>query len=371
MLERAKRIARLRQNRYVGGQTMKEALLSGSVGIASVVAFAAYLGQRPEVLLQAAGIDVASISTGDVPNVQRMRLWEQAVSMSGDCDFGLHMAEWINQCPEEHFDVLAYAVRSCATLGEHCRRVERYARLLHPDMFFKLEVEDQTARLVNGLVNGQRLPRHPAECMLALAVLQGRRAVGDDLSFIEVRFVHEAPISTQEHERIFRAPIRHGCARSELVMDARDLDKPQRHAEPRLQQVLERQLENLVLQLPEPRSFLTQVKKIVADRLPEAEPDVGYVAAKMHMSSRTLQRRLTDEGTSFAKLLAEVRRDMACEMLHNERTTIHEVAFALGFVEVPAFYRAFKRWTGKTPAEYRRGVQDEVTASFPVVARKS
>jgi AraC-like DNA-binding protein len=76
------------------------------------------------------------------------------------------------------------------------------------------------------------------------------------------------------------------------------------------------------------------------------------------MSPRSLQRRLQSEGTSFAQVLVDLRRDLALRYLRDERIAIGEVGFLLGFLDVAAFHRAFKRWTGSTPAQYRRSVQE-------------
>jgi len=310
----------------------------------------------PDVLLRSTGLDLASVGNPDasVPHGQKLRLWDEAARLSGDPDFGLHMAEWVSQSPEDHFDLLAYAVRSCATLGEHYKRMGRYVRLIHEGMFLSLEVEQDAARLMHGLVDNTIPPRHPMECMLALAVLQGRRAVGEDFAPREVRFAHAAPAQVSEQERLFRAPVRYGCPRSELVLDHAHLSQPQRYAEPRLLEVLDRQLEELLSRLPQARSFPGRVRSHMANHLLDGEPTVSAVAAKLQMSSRSLQRRLKDEGTSFAMLLADLRRELALCHLQDPQNTISEVAFLLGFTEVSAFHRAFKRWTGSTPAEYQR-----------------
>jgi AraC-like DNA-binding protein len=101
------------------------------------------------------------------------------------------------------------------------------------------------------------------------------------------------------------------------------------------------------------------------DELPEREPLVATIAGKLRMSARSLQRRLQGEGTSFAEVLSDLRRDRALHYLQDRRIAIGEVAFLLGFLDVTAFHRAFKRWTAKTPAEYRRSITggDEGRAS--------
>lgn len=329
-------------------------------GLPSLLSFAAQTGVPLREAFDAAGLDPMRLAAAEdeiIPHHVRARLWDAITRLSGDPDFGIHMAEWLCQNPEEHFDVLAYAVRSCSTLGEHYGRMARYVRLIHEGTFLALEYESDAARLVHGFRDGSFSARHPSECMLAIAVLQGRRAIGDELIPKEVRFAHPAPLSFDEQRRLFRAPVHFGCARNEVIFELADLSKPQRHAEPRLQEVLERQLEGLMAQLPPDHSLIARVKGHLVDHLLDGEPAVSTVAAKMRISSRTLQRRLTDEGTSFAKLLADVRCEEARRHLQNSRTSINEVAFLLGFLEVSAFHRAFKRWTGQTPAEFRRSLR--------------
>ncbi len=74
----------------------------------------------PPELILAAGLDPSVLADPDasVPDWQELRLWDEAVRLSGDQDFGLHLAEWVSQAPEDHFDVLVFALRSCATLGD-------------------------------------------------------------------------------------------------------------------------------------------------------------------------------------------------------------------------------------------------------------
>lgn len=328
----------------------------------SLLRFAARAGVSPHALLRAAGVDPALVGNPDaeIPHGPKLRLWDEAAHLTGDPDFGLHLAEWVCLSPEEHFAVLTFAVQSCATLGEHYKRMERYVRLIHEGTFLTLEVEQDDARLSHGVIDGVLPPRQPVECMLALAVLQGRRAVGDDFSPREVRFAHTSPTRVSEQERLFRAPVRYAWPRNELVLARADLERPQRHAEPRLLDVLDGQIQALLSWQSETRSLPGRVTRYMADQLPDGEPTLSSVAAKLKMSSRSLQRRLQDEGTTFARLLADLRRDLASRYLSNAGTTIAEVAFLLGFTEISAFHRAFKRWTGTTPAEYKR-----IAGTFP------
>lgn len=324
--------------------------------ILAAVGFAANAGVPPPDLLRAAELDPAALANPDayLLQAQEMRLWSEAVRLTGDQDFGIHMAEWVARVPLDHFDVLAFAARSCPTLGERYRLSGRYIRMIHEGIYLSLEEEGDVARLVHGHIPEQIGPRHPVESLLALAVLQGRASVGDDFAPRAVCFTHARPDRVSEQERVFRAPVHYGCPRNELVLERAFLDRPQRHAEQRLLALLDRQLGALLSELPESRRFRDVVMRGMMDELPEREPAVATIAAKLRMSTRSLQRRLKSEGTSFAEVLSDLRRDRALQYFQDGRLSISEVAFLLGFLDVTAFHRAFKRWTGSTPAEHRR-----------------
>ena len=327
--------------------------------ILTLVGFAASVGVSPPELLHAAGLDPAQLADPDVYllHAQEMRLWDEAVRRTGDQDFGLHLAEWVASAPEDHFDVLAFAVRSSPTLGDHYRLAARYMRLIHEGIYLRLEEDGDVARLVHGHTPEQIGPRHPVEGMLALMLLMGRRGLGEEFTPHSVCFAHERPDRVSEQERVFRAPVHYGCPRNELVLDRALLARSQRHAETRLLELLERQLGGLLSGLPESRRYRDRVKSCMMDELSEREPVVAAIAAKLHMSGRSLQRRLKSEGTSFAEVLSDLRRELSLRYLMDQRICISEVAFLLGFLDATAFHRAFKRWTGSTPAEYRRSVR--------------
>lgn len=321
-----------------------------------IVGFAASIGVPPPDLLGTAGLDPALLADPDayLPHAQEMRIWDEAVRLSGDQDFGVHLAEWVARAPEDHFDVLTFAVRSCRTLGEHYWLAGRYMRLIHEGVYLSVEEEGEIARLVHGHCPEQLGPRHPVEGMLAISLLVGRRNLGEDFAPEAVHFTHPRPERVSTQERVFGAPVHYGCARNELVLSRALLERPQRHAELRLLAILDRQLSGQLSGLPRSSDFRDRVQRCMMDELPEREPVVAAVAERLHMSARSLQRRLQGEGTSFAEVLSELRRDLALRYLGDPRISIGEVAFLLGFLDVTAFHRAFKRWTGSTPAEHRR-----------------
>lgn len=127
----------------------------------AILGFAASAGVPPPVLLSAAKLDPTLLSgpDSDLLHAQELRLWDEAARLTGDRDFGVHMAEWIAGCSEDLFDVLSFALRSCATLGDHYRLAGRYMRLVHQGVYLNLEEEPEVARLVHGHYQEPSTPR--------------------------------------------------------------------------------------------------------------------------------------------------------------------------------------------------------------------
>ena len=337
----------------------------GPDGLASIGLFLQQQGICPQDFQRALGISPEKERPGSVLPADRAKpdIFDVAARLSENAHLGLHFAEWVCAQPEAHFDVLAFAVRSCATLGEHYRMVERYACLIHETTAYSLIVDEQEARFVYGRRDGAALPRQNAECMLAVAILQARRSVDVEIDPIEVRFAHTSSTHTSECERIFRAPIRYNSPRNEIVLHPSHLDLAQRHHEPRLRALLERQLDAMLDRLPQNDSFEARVKREMAKNLAHGQTTTRCVATRMKMSERSLQRRLAEENTTLRRILTDLRDEMAKEYLQDPRRTIQEVAFLLGFGETSAFHRAFKRKTGMTPAEYQRAGRSDKNQS--------
>jgi AraC-like DNA-binding protein len=170
---------------------------------------------------------------------------------------------------------------------------------------------------------------------------------------LRVEFSHAVPSNLSEHRRIFRAPLLFDRPRAALVLPLRVLELPLHGANPGLCTVLERQVSELLADLPGTETVVDRVKRLIVGELSGGEPSAEVVARKMRATPRTLHRWLTAEGTSYREILDGLRRNLALRYLTEDRLAIGEAAYLLGFSEASAFHRSFKRWTGKTPAQYR------------------
>jgi len=172
-------------------------------------------------------------------------------------------------------------------------------------------------------------------------------------AFFAVLTAHEAPADTSAHAALFRCPVRFGCAAPEILFASEDLAHPVTTANPGVERVLERHMNDLMERLPKNDSFVERVRGVVARRMGRGRLTVGAIARELHASPRTLQRRLGDHGTTYGEVLDAYRRELAQRLIAERRMSVTEIAFLLGFADVSGFARMYKRWTGLTPSQAR------------------
>ncbi len=311
------------------------------------------LGYDPAKLLAQVGVDRATLASPNatVPHAKAMGLWQRAVEQRGDTAIGLHVAQ---AAAVESFDVHAYAVFASSTLRAGLWRACRYQRLVHEATELRLEDRDGETWLRHRLPGGLAVPRPSAEFLLTAYVRLGRIAAGRQWSPRQVRFAHARPSEVEEHERWFGAPLEFSGGENAVSIADEILDAACPSANPGLAAVLDRYAGDLLERLPRGSSASARVRAYLGQALSAGPVNVEQVAAHFKMSSRTLRRALRAEGTCYKELLDQLRRERALALLGEGRASIAEVSFLLGFADISAFYRAFRRWTGKTPRELLR-----------------
>jgi AraC-like DNA-binding protein len=157
-----------------------------------------------------------------------------------------------------------------------------------------------------------------------------------------------------ELARIVDAPVRYRQRANELVFETAWLHETNRTGDPRMFRTLTRVAGELLVRLPVVEQFSQRVRQTILQALPDHDPSVEQVAQRLCMSSRTLQRRLSQEHTSYQRVLDQVRLELSIEYIAMSHMPLSEAALKLGFSDLTSFHRAFKRWTGTPPAEFRR-----------------
>lgn len=322
--------------------------------VVKILDAAAHAGVQPIALCRTVGLDPKLIDDPDnrIPFAQFVALYEQAARLTGDDAFGLHVGE---RTSPTRFDVLGYVVINSPTFGAAFDRLARYHAIWTDGAGFTLTEAGPHVRLSYNYVAGVAPPRrHDCEMTFAIAVAFTRRMTGVAWQPHAVAFEHPQPADITEHARIFRAPLRFAQPRNELVFDRALLALPLIRADASLYAVLDRHAQDLLARLPQRDDTTAQVRRLLGDALSGGDPNIIAVARQLGTSARTLQRKLRTEGTSYQDVLDDMRRDLSQRYLRERAMAVCEVAYLLGFSGPSAFHRAFRRWTGVTPKEFRQ-----------------
>lgn len=248
---------------------------------------------------------------------------------------------------------LGLAVKTAPTVGDGLRRMVRYILVLSDTLEYEL-LDRSWGQVfaLNGRPHNRRGAALANECALAAITSVVRQIVGTEVRPREVTFRHAAPPTDRPHREFFGCPVGFEAPLDAVHLASDDLARPTLLADEGLSAFLLAQLDDLSTQRSE-RSLVSAVCGAVADALPDGPPSRSQIARRLGMSERTLHRRLADHGESFQALATRARRDAAESLLRSRSSSVADVAFLTGFSDQSAFTRAFKRWTGETPAAFR------------------
>ena len=316
-----------------------------------------------DALLQRAGIPPEALEDidGRVEVGQLLTLWELAAEASGDPFYGLHAAERFASPQTIH--LVGHAARAAATLGEAIATVGRFARVMNETTAFELRRGARVSHLrVEPAPSHGRWPRVYAELVLAGYVRMGRFFTGVEQEVLGATFQHAAPADVSEYERMFGTTLKFGAPHNELAFRTEVLDLPVRFADAALKTYLDGLAAERLKRLSTTSPTRERVRVALSDCLASA-PDLAAIARRLAMSSRTLQRRLKEEGVTYSEVLDEVRHQVAVSLVEDRRFSLAEIAALLGYADGSAFRSAFRRWTGHSPSDVRkskgRGVRGE------------
>ena len=326
--------------------------------IPHLVSYVAGRGGDADRIRHLPGIRDRDLTDPDVrvPETAAVHAWQLASEITCDEALGLHLAESL---PRGALDLVEYAFRSSPTLVTGLERLTRYGRLINDRFVARLLPASRRLQLVLGSTIWR--PNHPQrmEFVLAIVVRFARESTMPDVAPLEVTFAHDPPEDTSEHERFFRAPLHFAGGVYALAYSDSDGALPLGGADPALAAIVRRRLDKALTDRDrsDDGSMTTRVRRCLLEGVGQGPWTGTRVARGLGLSLRTLTRRLEAEGASFRAILDRVRADTASALLQDKAVGIGEIAFFLGYSEPAAFHRSFKRWTGKTPLEYRRGLQ--------------
>lgn len=309
-------------------------------------------GVEIEPVLARVGLESLDLQDPDarISHDQGLRLMDAAVEATGDEAFGLHAGAHYQ--PGSH--TVEFLACNSSTLGECLQRVCRYYQLGVDAANPSLEVEGKNAVWRFRMRGGLPIPRTLAEMIIGVGMTAIRQWTSVDADRPEYHFTFSRPADIEPYVETLGSRLAFDSDDNAVIFPARALDTPLLTANSDLCRILESHAEQLLADHPAGDGFVAQVRETLASELQGGNPQAGHLARRLGMSPRNLRRQLQQHGTSHHELLEELRRGLAHRYLTERNLAIDEVALMLGYSESSTFHRAFKRWTGLTPVEYKR-----------------
>ena len=314
---------------------------------------AAEEGLEPAKLLSGTGLSVAELAdpANHMSVSQQIQIYSNIARHSGQPTIGLLSGQRIMP---HHHGVWGYAMQTASNLGQALNIFNQYFDVAGPIARQRLQIDGKLARWQSIDI----LPSEPARRVGIEEMLSGNYNLCQQLTAgkFKLRSLHldySEPEGSIHYPELFQCPVIFGKDAVEMIFDASLLNLKLRNADPESQKICEERCQALLNKLSQGVDIIDQVRRIIYES-PCDRRDIDSVASGLAMSTRTLRRRLQEAGTSFRKVLNEVREALAMDYLRNTELSIDEIAFLLGYSEASNFRHAFKTWTGKSPSSFRK-----------------
>ena len=285
-----------------------------------------------------------------VKSAASLKLWRAIIASQKDPLLGLHIGSSIKAT---ELGLVGYAMYYSRDLRCALSRLALYLRILSESVLFNVEENDEQAILIWQADPLLAALGHPIEFIVTLVVSLAREITGSDLVPIRVELSTSNPESPAAYKDFFRCPISFNRPVASVTLSHRQMGLSSKATDVTLAGYLSDLASKTML--PRDTSVVAAVRRSLWQFLPGGHPDLWRIASQMGISERSLQRRLGEEGTSFSRILDDLRRDLSEELLVDRKLSVAQVAFLLGYSEPSAFQRAFRRWRGISPRRFCAG----------------
>jgi AraC-like DNA-binding protein len=299
------------------------------------------------------GVTVTGTNQAGFTGSDAMSLVEAAVDLSGDRCLALRVGQQLGIGSYASF---GFALMSCANLRESIQLLLRYGQVLFQPRWIAYEQEGGLllrAEINRGTAAQQQLV---TELSFSSVSAVGRSLWGNEVESVggvEIQLSYSRPSHLACYNSTFNAPVTFDCEHSQLFVPAQALDTPVKTANRSEHVIFHQQCEELLRGLNSAEQTTAAVRQLLIQSAGNFL-DISLVAENLHVSERTLRRRLAAESTSFRSTFEEIRDLLAREYLAETELTVAEIAHLLDYAETVNFRRAFVRWNGVTPSEYRQ-----------------
>lgn len=314
-------------------------------------------GIAVEQVLAGTGLTEELLSNGNhrVPAADFERLAERSLRLTQDPALGLSLGTHL---PAQALQVVGYLLSSAPSLRQAYADFQRYAALIADPPLWDMHEEGSSAHFeFRCVVPHPHTQRMANDWSLSLAFRLIRAcANGARANDMSVAFSHPKPNDIAPYQLLFGRVVRFGQSRNLITFPRTWLDVPQPHGDAGTCEGLREMAERILASIGSQRRMSDQLRLMLRSESRLAQIDVAELARRSGLSESTLRRRLASEGVSPSQLIDEARCRVACAELSRMDHSVKQLADKLGYAELSSFHRAFKRWTGKTPAGYRASV---------------
>jgi len=309
------------------------------------------LGVRVSAVLRKAGLpqEFSNQPRVLVSTEELFALWRAVGEVSTDPAIGLLLG---TETKTERFNPTGLAALSSENFGAAVDQIARYKQLTCPEEILQEKDGEEWSIQFRWLLADEVEPPVLNDCCFAWVLSIARHGTGTRLSPLRVEFA-EPRAHAKTIERHFGCPVVCGASRNAIVFRAADAERPFVTQNAELLAMLAPQFEEELKQANSDENFVERVRVAVQRKLTGRRPTIEDIADVLHISSRTLQRRLQDEGSNFQRVLEEARHQLARHYLNNSVLELNEAAYLLGYEDANSFVRAFRIWEGVPPARWR------------------
>ena len=309
-------------------------------------------GIEPTKILQGTGLSESSLHTINtcISRRQLETVYRNVIKLSKDPAIGLHAGQHIRVT---HYGMYGYALLSSANLRDAIEFALKYHELATPTVGMSLHIEEDVAIIhLESLIDIEDLIVFNLEFQFSLILSLCRDIIGKQFIVQEIRTAYPQPSHYSVYEDIFGCPVLFSQIRNEYRFDSIWLDTVPLRSNEITYDMAEEFCSRALLEMQTKSGVAQQVYHIFMTN-PGQFPNIETIAKLLYMTPRTLRRKLDHQGTSYQKILTDVRKHIAIQYLRTTQISIEEIAERVGFSDAANFRRAFKRWIGKTPSAFR------------------
>ena len=310
-------------------------------------------------LLKEAGLRKADLARPEtrLPYAAGVRLFERAASLAGDASYGLHLGASLDA---SEYGMLGFLALNSPTLMDAMVNLQRFYKIVREGGEFEIErTGTQVALRLRESDPALRGLRHNTDFIIAMFVRGCRDLTRQAVCPVRVEFMHAEPTEKVDYADILGCPVKFGAEWTTLIFAEETTRLPVQGADANLLSILELACQKVLgPSTPKGQDLVREVRQLIIEKLPTGSANFDAIAVALKMSSKTLERRLAERGQSFSALLEGTRYDTVRHYLEETDMRLSQVAYMAGYTEPATLVRAFKRWTGATPMQFREKLRE-------------